>query len=95
MTGARLVRRELSIELATNRAGQQVGAVDDVRAERWDVDRERRRCEQGEREETERRPPAGADQNCTSGGFSAPPVASNVGFTSASTRYRAVRFVGN
>ncbi len=66
VTGARLVRRELPIELATGRAGQQVGAVDDVCAERWDVDRERRRREQAEREETERRPPAGADQNCTS-----------------------------
>ncbi len=83
---------------------QQVGQVGHPRAQRRDGklgvcgDRQQRQCKEEDACVRPARDRSAAqshsNQNCTSGGVSAPARASKVGRTSAPSRKRAVRLVG-
>ena len=96
VAGRALEVAERSLEHLRRLRRQQAGAIEHVRPqlgyiERAGIARER---ETGECEGYERGARGARAQNFTSGGFSAPGVASNVGRGSACRMKRAVRFVG-
>jgi hypothetical protein len=89
------VALEHLFESALGRGGQDPRAVHHPSIEVRHLERAGGRCERDQRQEQSWRRPGHPSQKATSGGVSEPAVASKLGRTSAPSRYRAVKFVGN